>query len=184
MYFSRPNLHIDCLRGWYFTIHTRITRYFSQILDTAPQNFHTYVIFNAEFDGLVHNMYFPLCVYNKNLKKLKYLVKPHESFPFGIWFIIMAFFGKNPFCNTVKIQIINFDCLKLFLKEFGCLFSPECFKPIYIKFCLWVLDFLDWKKSIHQKTILFQLFSDVVMENVSTGTSFCRCSALTTNEKY
>ena len=91
----------------------------------------------------------------------------HLAFDLSSW----LFSEKIHFATPSIVQIINFDCFKLFLKEFGCLFSPECFKPIYIKFCLWVLDFLDWKKSIHQKTILFQLFSDVISENVSTGNS-------------
>ena len=49
-----------------------------------------------------------MCVYNKNLKKLKYLVKPHERFPYGSLFVVMTFFGENPICNTVdeNFQII------------------------------------------------------------------------------
>ena len=53
------------------------------------------------------NIQLQLCQYNKNEKKLNYLVKPHERFPYGFSFVVMAFFGENPICNTVEVSFLH-----------------------------------------------------------------------------
>ena len=51
------------------------------------------------------NIQLQSCQYNKNEKKLNYLVKPHERFPYGSLFVVMTFFGENPICNTVDENV-------------------------------------------------------------------------------
>ena len=58
-------------------------------------------------------------------KKLNYLIKPHESFPYGFLFVVMTFFRKNPICNTVEASL---------LKELLCLMFTWFFtKNLYSK---------------------------------------------------
>ena len=136
MYFSRPNLHIDCLRGWYFTIHTRIPRYFSQILDTAPQNFHTYVIFNAEFDGMVQIFHF-LCAYVIKMKKTKLPGK--TSWKVSIWHFVLyewLFTRKIQFATLPKIQITNLTVFIYSGRSLVALFFTKIFETNFFKFSL------------------------------------------------
>ena len=71
------------------------------------------------------NIQLQSCHYNKNGKKLNYLVKPHESVPYDFLFVVMAFFGKNPICKTVEVS---------FLKELLCLMFTLFFtKNLYSK---------------------------------------------------
>ena len=75
------------------------------------------------------NIQLQSCQCNKNEKKLNYLVKPHERFPYGFLFIVMAFFGKNPICNTVEASF--FKHMAFFM--FSLLFTKKSFHQKVLK---------------------------------------------------
>ena len=96
------------------------------------------------------NIQVPFCVCNKNEKKLKYPVKPHERFSFGFSFCVNDFFPKKSnlqHCQTSKL--IFSTVFKLFLKKLVGFFFPKTFKTIYIKFCL--KGFCLWLVCIYSK---------------------------------
>ena len=72
------------------------------------------------------NIQLQSCQYNKNEKKLKYLVKPHERFQYGFLFVVMTFFGKNPICNTVNECFLRIlDLLDLLIVFYQILITTD-----------------------------------------------------------
>ena len=102
-------------------LHSLINEELRQIFDTGLEIFSTNVIFPVQFSGLVQIFNF-LCEYVIQMKKkLNYLVKPHERFPFGFLFLVNGFFRKKSnfqHCQKLLFQIHDFSCnLACFILE-------------------------------------------------------------------
>ena len=111
-----------------------------------------------------------MCICNKNLKKLKYLVKPHESFLFGIWFVSMAFSGKNPICNTVKHSKLQFLTVSAISKELGFFFfTKNIANVLYLIFSVGFIFFFRKNYSIYQVSTFYFCFNCLL-----TSRFFCQ----------
>ena len=96
----------------------------------------------------------------KNFEKLNYLVKPHERCPFGTSFLMNGFFRKKSnlqHCQSSKLQFLTVS--KYSSRSLVGFFSVKSFKQINIKFCLWVLDFFNWKKVCSPKNDFASTFA-------------------------
>ena len=91
-------------------LHSLINEELRQIFDTGLEIFSTNVIFPLQFSGLVQIFNF-LCAYVIKMKKLNYLVKPHERFLFGFSFTVNDLFPKKSnlqHCQIFQITIFDF----------------------------------------------------------------------------
>ena len=119
------------------------------MLGTEREIFSTNVIFPIQCNGLVQIFNYNRANIIKLKKNLNYLVKPHERFPYGFLFIVMAFFGKNPICNTVEASFSN---TWLFFM-FSLLFTKKSFHQKVLKRFFQVLSVGLCKK--HSFSIIF-----------------------------
>ena len=118
-----------CLHWSWLLVHSLLTEPFRQKLASISAISFTIVTFHVQFSGMVQIFKF-LCAYvTKIKKKLNYLVKPHERFPFGFSFIVNDLFPKKSHLQHCQHNILLKKCLSLMNSLFSQkIFTPNCSK--------------------------------------------------------